>query len=169
MTVVGEQATDGDTQGGIISHRSAQEGDRGSGSEVSQDLNEGNTGVVIDSDMDIFPTAVKLAAAATIGTNNHAGEASQLLNIEVEEIARRSVLITDQRHSGLQIAHAVQPQAAKNAADSSPAQACGLGNMEAGEALSPQLFHALRQRLPGATWRTMRREERSCKPANPSC
>jgi hypothetical protein len=28
--------------------------------------------------------------------------------------------------------------------------------VKAGEALAPQLFNALRQRLPGPTWRTMR-------------
>src|SRR6266853_1022411 len=66
------------------------------------------------------------------------------------------MLIADQRHSRLQIAHAVQAQTAENAADGSTAQARGLGNVEAGEALAPQLFNALRQRLPGTTWRTMR-------------
>ena len=66
------------------------------------------------------------------------------------------MLITDQGHSRLQIAHAVQTQAAENAADGSAAQARGLGNVEAGEALAPPLFDALRQRLPAATWRTMR-------------
>src|SRR5436305_8530904 len=66
------------------------------------------------------------------------------------------MLIADQGHSRLQIAHAVQAQTAENAADGSTAQARGLGNVEAGEALAPQLFHALRQRLPGTTWRTMR-------------
>ena len=156
VTVVGEQATNGDAQGGVVSNRGAQEGDSASGGEVGQDLSEGNTGVIIDSDMDVFPSAVMFATAASIGTRNNAGEASQLLNIEVEQIARRSMLIANQRYSRLQIAPAVQTQAAENAADRSTAQASGLSNVEAGEALAPQLFDALRQRLPGATWRAMR-------------
>ena len=40
--------------------------------------------MVIDGNMNIFPTAVKRATTATIGTRNHASEATQLLNIEVE-------------------------------------------------------------------------------------
>jgi hypothetical protein len=35
--------------------------------------------VVINSDMKVLPAAVQLAAAASIGTNHDAGEASQLL------------------------------------------------------------------------------------------
>jgi hypothetical protein len=37
--------------------------------------------VVIDSDMNVFPTAVKLAPAAAIGTRNYAGEAPQLFDV----------------------------------------------------------------------------------------
>jgi hypothetical protein len=84
VTIVGEQAADGNAQGGVISDRSAQEGDSSSRSEGGQDLGKGNAGVVIDSDMNILPAAVQLAAAASIGANNHAREASQLLNIEVK-------------------------------------------------------------------------------------
>ncbi len=112
--------------------------------------------MVIDSDMDVLPSAVMFATAASIGTRNNAGEASQLLNIEVKQIARRSMLIANQGYSRLQIAHAVQTEAAENATDGSTAQASGLGNVEAGETLAPQLFDVLRQRLPGTTWRAMR-------------
>ena len=84
VTVVGEQAADGNAQGGVISDRSVQKGDSGSSREVGQDLDEGNAGVVIDGDMNVLPTAMKLTPAASIGTNNHAREASQLLNIEVK-------------------------------------------------------------------------------------
>ena len=121
VTVVGEQATDRDAESGVVSNRGAQEGDSASGSEVGQDLSEGNTGVVIDSDMNVLPSAMMFASAASIGTRNNAGEASQLLNIEVQQIARGSMLIANQGHSRLQIAHAVQTEAAENAADGSTA------------------------------------------------
>src|SRR6478609_5007662 len=58
----------------------------------------------IDGNMNVFPTAVKHATAATIGTRNHTGEAAQLLNIEVEQIARGRVLIANQGNSRFQIA-----------------------------------------------------------------
>ena len=137
VTIIGEQAADGNAQTGIIGDRSAQEGDSGSCREVGQDLGEGNAGVVIDSDMNVLPSAVMFASAATIGTRNNAGEAAQLLNIEVEQIAGSSMLIANQRHGRLQIAHAVQTQPAENATDGSTAQARGLGNVETGKALAP--------------------------------
>lgn len=156
VTVIGEQATNGDAQSGVVSNGGAQEGDSASGGEVGQDLSEGNTGVVIDGDMDVLPSAVMFPSATSIGARNNCGEASQLLNIEVQQIAGRSMLIANQGHSRLQIAHAVQTEAAENATNGSTAQARRLGNMEAGEALAPQLFDALRQRLSGTTWRAMR-------------
>ena len=156
VAVIGEQAADGNAQAGVIGDCGAQKGDGGNSGEVGQDLGESNAGMVIDGDMDVFPATVVLTPAAAVGTKNHAGEASQLLNIEVKQIARSSMLIANQRHSRFQIAHAVQTQAAKNATDGSATQTRGLGNIKTGETLAPQLFDALRQRLPGATWRTMR-------------
>src|SRR5579864_964267 len=105
--------------------------------------------------MNVFPTAMKRAAATAIRTDRDAGEASQLLNIEVEQIAGSSVLIADQGHGRLQIAHSTQMQAAENATHGGPAQPRGLGNVVSGEALAPQLFNALCQRFPGAPWGTM--------------
>ena len=42
VTVVGEQATNGDAQGGVKSDRGAQEGNGASGIKAGQDLGEGN-------------------------------------------------------------------------------------------------------------------------------
>src|SRR6185312_1360962 len=106
--------------------------------------------------MNIFPTAVQRATTATIGTRNHAGKAAQLLNIEVEQIARSRVLVANQGNSWFQIAHAVQAETAENAAHGGPAQAGSLGNVVSGEALAPQLFDVLCQRFPGTTGGTMR-------------
>jgi hypothetical protein len=102
-----------------------------------------------------------LSSAVSIGTNNDVREASQLLNIEVKQIARSSMLVADQRHSRLQIAHAVQTQAEKNAADGSTAQACDLGNVEA---VKPGA-DALRQRFPRCTTWGANEDARS-DPAN---
>src|ERR1043165_5408238 len=106
--------------------------------------------------MNIFPTAVQRAPAATIGTRNHAGKAPQLLNIEVEQIARGRMLIANQGNSRFQIAHAVQTETSENEAHGGPAEPCGLGNVVPGEALAPQLFDVLCQRFPGTTRGTMR-------------
>src|SRR3954452_12178982 len=145
VTVIGKQAANGNAQAGVISHCGTQESDSASSVKVGQNLNKSDARVVIDSDMNIFPATMKLTAAAPIGTRNHAGEASQLLNIEVQQIAGSSMLITDQRYGRLQITHAVQTETAENTAHGSAAQTGGLGNVIAGEALSPQLFDALLQ------------------------
>jgi hypothetical protein len=155
VTVIGQQAANGNAQAGVISHCGTQESDSASSVKVGQNLCESNTGVVIDGDMKVFPATMQLTAAAAIGTRNHAGEASQLLNIEVQQIARSGMFIANQRYSRFQIPHAVQAEPAENTAHGSAAQAGGLGYMKAGEALSPQLFDALRQRFPGATRGTM--------------
>src|ERR1051326_4281977 len=106
--------------------------------------------------MNIFPATVQRTTTATIGTRNHAGKAAQLLNIEVEQIARSRVLIANQGNSRFQIAHAVEAETAENAAHGSSAQAGSLGNVVPGEALAPQLFDVLCQRFPGTTRGTMR-------------
>ena len=77
--------------------------------------------MVIDSNMNVFPTTVMFTSAMSIGTRNNFGEASQLLNIQMKQIARGSMLIANQRDSRLQIAHAVQTEAAENATDGSTA------------------------------------------------
>src|ERR1700752_3844727 len=108
--------------------------------------------MVVNSDVQVFPAAMMLAAATAIGTKLNVGEAAQLLDIEMEQIAGSRMLITHDGNGRLQIAHAVQAQATKDTTDGSAAQTGGLGDVEAGEALAPQLLHALRHRFSGTTW-----------------
>lgn len=74
----------------------------------------------------------------------------------MEQITRGGMLITHDGSGRLEIANAVQAQTTQDATDGRPAQTGNLGDMEAGEALAPQLFHVLRHRFSGPTRRTMR-------------
>ena len=121
VSVIGEQAADRNAQVGVIGNCGAQKGDGREGGEIGQDLRESNAGVVIDGDMKVLPTTVVLTPAAAVGTINHAGEAAQLLDIEVEQIAGSGMFVANQGQGGLQITHAVQTEAAENAADGSTA------------------------------------------------
>jgi hypothetical protein len=151
MAVIGKQAANGDTESGVVIHGSKEKGYRIRGGEGGQDLGKGDAGMVIDGDVKILPAAMMVATTAAVGTNLDFGKAAQLLDIEVEQIARSGMFITLDGNGRLQIAHAVQAKAAENAAHGGPAQTGELGNVKAGEALSPQLFHALCQRFSGAT------------------
>ena len=66
--------------------------------------------MVIDGDVKVLPAAMMFAAKATVGTNLDFGKAAQLLDIEVEQIARSGMFITLDGNGRLQIAHAVQPR-----------------------------------------------------------
>jgi hypothetical protein len=120
VTVIGEQTANADTEGGVVSHGGEEEGNCISGGEGRQNLGKGNAGMVVNGDVKVFPTAVMLATAAAIGTNLDLGEAAQLLDIEVEQIARSGMLITHNGNGRLQIADAVQTQTTENTADRSP-------------------------------------------------
>lgn len=101
-------------------------------------------------------SAVQLTAAAPVGTSLNLGKATELFDIEVEQIAGSGMFIADQKRSRLEIANAVQPQTAQDAADGSTAESGALGNVKTGEALA-RSDRASRPFLPadtgGSTWR----------------
>jgi len=84
VAVVGEQAADGDAEGSIVSHGSPEESNSGSSGESGQDLGKGNAGMVIDGDVEVLPSAVMLSATTAIEADLDVGEASQLLDIQVQ-------------------------------------------------------------------------------------
>src|ERR1700723_3856765 len=75
-----------------------------------------------------------------------------MLDIEMEQIAGSGVLVANYGHGGLQVADAIQAQTAENAADGGAAQARGLSDVQAGEALAAKLFDALNQSIRRAAW-----------------
>ena len=156
MTVIGEQASNGDAQSSVISQCRAQKGHGTSGSEVGQHLGESDAGVVIDGDVKIFPTAVMFAATAPVRSSLDLGKTAELFDIQVEQVSRSGMFIAQDGHGGFQVRDAIQAEAAENAAHGGPAQPCGLGDMPACPALPAQLRDLLDEDGLGAPWRSVR-------------
>lgn len=108
VAVICKQTTNGDAKSGVVRDGSEEESHGISGRECRQDLGKGDAGMVVYGNVKVLPAAMVLSSAASIGTNLDVGEAAQLLDIEVEQIARGGMLITDDGSGRLQIAHAVQ-------------------------------------------------------------
>ena len=117
-TVIGEHAGDGDAEAGIVIDGSLQEGGSRGSFLVGQDLREGDAGVVVDSDMNVLPAGAMDAAAAVAGDATTDGlETSDLLDIEVEQIAGSGMFVAHDGRSRFQIANAAEVESAQDAAD----------------------------------------------------
>ena len=143
VAVVGEQAANANTQAGVMRETGVEESDGGNGGAVGPDLAESQAGMIVDGDVEAFPAGMVFAAAAAVGTSDHVRKAAQLFQIEMEQIAGSGMLIADQWHSRLQVAHTVEAQTAQDTADGGPAATGEAGNVPTGEALTTQLLHLL--------------------------
>jgi hypothetical protein len=143
MAVIGKQASDANAETGVVGEGGMQESDGRSSGAVGEHLGKSNAGMVIDGDVEALPAGMMLAATATVGTCDNVGKAAQGLEVEMEQIARSWMLVANERNSRLQIAHAVEAQAAKNTANGGPAATGKAGNVQTGEALAAQMFHLL--------------------------
>jgi len=143
VAVIGEQPADANAQSGVIGHGSVKKSNCRSSGEIGQDLGEGDTGVIVNGDVEILPPTMMFSASAAIGSNDHIRKTAQMLDIEMEQIAGSGVLVANHGHGGLQVADAIQTPSAKDAADSGTTQAGGLSDVQAGEALPAKLFDSL--------------------------
>src|SRR5581483_1382844 len=103
--------------------------------------------MIVDSDVKILPAGVMCATSAPVRTDLDVRETSQLLNIEVEQIARDLMLVAYDGRHGLQIAPTVEAKTTKNTAHGSAAATSGLGNMHSRQALTAKLLHLLNNRI----------------------
>ena len=156
-TVIGEHAGDGDAEAGVVIDGSLQESRRRRRFLVRQDLREGDAGVVVDGDMHVLPAGAMDAAAAVAGdAATDSPETSDLLDVEVEEIAGSGMFIAHDGRSRFQIADATEVEAAQDAADRGATESGGLGDAQAGPALAAQTFDQTLL-IGGATSRRMQR------------
>src|SRR5213080_4004472 len=105
--VVGDQLLDGDAVAGEVSHRSAQEADRGGRLLVVEDFDVGQAGGVVDRDVDELPADRPAAAALGVGAVGRvaalarravpgpAADAPELLDVDVDQLARALALVAD--------------------------------------------------------------------------
>jgi len=148
--VIGEHGFEADAEPGIPGKGSLESCDGRTCLLVG--LNGGccDARVIVDSDVDVLeaaaPRSVALAAGGAEGT---AGEASELLDVQMEHVARSCVLVAWIDRHRLEIAHAVELEPTQDAADRGPAQT-GMGrDPVAGPALPAQRCHGGHLRLRG--------------------
>jgi hypothetical protein len=102
--------------------------------------------VVIDGDMDIFPSGTMDATPPMAGNATTDGlEASDFLNVEVEQVAGPGVLVTNHGRRGFEITDATEVKSAENAADGSATESGGERDANAGPTLASQSFDPNRQ------------------------
>src|SRR5579859_6724261 len=120
-TVVGEDALDGDALTGIEGHRPLQEGGGGGRCLVGQLLDVGQAAEVVDRHMDPVPAdaamAVDLTAPAKHAVPAAGTNATQLLGIEVQQLAGPGALVTDHRRPRLEAVQASQSMALEDGVD----------------------------------------------------
>jgi len=135
--VIGEYALDANAELLIVGDGGGQEGGGRGTFLIGQDLGEGETGVIVDSDMHIIP-AQAAGATAEIAMNAGAdlAESAQLLDVEVKQIAWGGVLITTNGRGGFEVAQTVEMEPAQDAADGSWAESGMSGDAACGPALA---------------------------------
>jgi len=139
VTVVGEQAANGNAVLGIEGQGGAQESDGGVGFLVGQHAGEGEAGMVVDGDVQGLPAGeLRAAAASSVAAQGDAQVAGHGFDVEVEQVPWGRMFVAHQGRSRVQVAPAVEMSALENAADGGGAEAGGLGDLVGGAQLAPQ-------------------------------
>jgi len=137
--VVGEQAADGDTVLGVEGNRVAQKGDGGFALLVGEHAGKGESGMIVDGDVQSLPAGeLRAAATTTIATNGDLLIAGHALDVEMQQIAGSGMLVAHDRRRGMQMTPAVQLSALQDATDGGGAEAGGLGDVIGGAQLATQ-------------------------------
>src|SRR5581483_11841275 len=125
--VVGHYAGHDDAEAGVVGDRCLQEGDGAFLLLIGQDLAEGDARGVVDADMDELPTRPPLLAAPLAAGVALAGsiagdavtdlvEATELLDVDVDQLAGPLALVAHDRLRRLQVPDPAQPDPPQDAA-----------------------------------------------------
>src|ERR1035438_4182238 len=155
-TVVGHDAPDLDAQVGEVGHGLAEEAAGRSCFFIGEQSGEGDAGVVVDGDVKELPAGaagfiLRVAGEAMAGLV----DTSQLLNVDVQQVAGSGKFVAHDGHGGLQHSDLVQLEPGEDAAHGGPAQAGGLGNANPGPTLAAQPLHAIDQFWGSGAGRSM--------------
>ena len=142
--VVGQQTTDADAERAVVTDRSVEESDGGVAAFMGQDLREGEAGVVVDGDVNELPASAATGPRAISGdAMTGLEEASELLDVEMQQVAGGSMFVATQGWSRFEIADTTEAFAAQDAADGGGREADDLGDVSAGPTLTTQRNDAL--------------------------
>jgi hypothetical protein len=150
--VVGHDGLDPDAAVLEPGDRASEEGGGGWGPFVRQDLGVGQAGGVVDSDMDKLPAdASDSCGAVSVDAMADTADTAQLLDIDVEQLARAFSLVSDDRLFGLEAAEPRETEAGQDASHGSRTQAhsgCDLWTRAASAAQTQNLLNPNWMSLP---------------------
>src|SRR5579871_844516 len=139
--VVGEDGADGDPEAGEVSNGLLEELAGGEGAFIGKHSRESNARVIVDSDVQEFPTGaagfVERIAGDAMARFDDAG---QLFDVDVQQIAGRRMFIAEDRYARFEHPSFVEMEASKNAADGGAAQAGRLSDADTGPTLTTELL-----------------------------
>lgn len=121
---IGEEALDLDAMSGVKADGLVESVEHAGNFFVGQEASEGKAAVIIDRDVQRLDAGARIAVGSIAGgADARLSEAAQLLDVEVEELARLGVFIAEGRRFGrFERRDAVEMMAAQDA------RKCGLGD-----------------------------------------
>jgi len=133
--VITVDAADGDAEATKVGAGHQEEAYGRAVALIGQDRSKTDAGVVVNGDVQILPArATSLTFALTRDPMPRAENASQTLDVEVNQVARALMLIAHHWGRRIERAQAIHPGAAQQAANSRPAELEFAGNAPAAPA-----------------------------------
>ena len=142
-SMVGHNAFNGDPEVLIVGDGGLEKGDCASGGLVGHHSGESHAGIVVDADVQVFPSCAPASVHAGVpfGDSMPGGlEAPQLLDVDVDHLAGSAALVATRRREGVDILDPAQPEAAESATDGGRSDAKFGGDPLAGPSLALQGF-----------------------------
>ena len=128
--VVGHDGLDSHSTTPEPSDRASKEGGRGRGSLVGQHFGVGQTGGIVDRDVDeLPPDAADTSGAITVDAVADAADASELLDIDVDQFPRALLLVSDDGLSRFQTLSPRQTRTGQDPSHGGRAQADPRGDL----------------------------------------
>ena len=125
---------------GVVGQGGLQEGHGARGALVGRHPAEGQARVVVDRHVQELPAGAGNTVATVAGhPRTHALDAAEFLDVNVQELARRGVLVTLDRSRRLEVAPFGQPLSRQDPAHGTLGEAQGGGDAGLGQPAAPQL------------------------------
>jgi len=145
--VVGENGAGLDSFAGKPGHGPLEEGDSRVLALIGEDLNIGESRVIIDADVDKLPAAASSPLPVVAGdTMSDGADAAQLLDVQVQELTGKLLFVAPHRLGRLKGAKTTKATALKDASHRRARQAqagCNLTSRQTSAAQSDDLSHHL--------------------------
>ena len=137
--VVGEHAADTDAEAAVVVEGGAEEGRGSGGGLVGIELGEGEAGVVVDADMEVFPAGAGAGVAAVPGEAvTGAVKAAEFLDVEVQQVARVGMFVAADGRRRVEGTEASKALAVEDPTDGGGRHPDGSGDLSAGPAQPAQ-------------------------------